>query len=304
MGEASGEAPRHSYRIFGLSVTSELPLPEATPLHPAPADFDVAVELGATPSMLPGRARLAPWLEVQGRNCLLLFAGLGRFFVEEGRRILVEKDEQASFDDLRGFLFGSAFGALLHQRGLVPLHVSAVLSPSGVIAFTGDSGAGKSTTAALLNQELGWPLICDDVAVLREQSDGLHLQSGLMTIKLWEDALRALGQSSEGLRRDLTRYDKFHAIQSDRFFNGSAPLKRLVQLGWANDVECEGVRGRRAFQVALDTIYRPEMVVPLSDISKASAVCVTLASSVPIHRLVRPQDHSRRRAILDELARL
>lgn len=297
MAERQDHAPgaRHFYRIYGLTIASDLPLPEATALGETPANVDVHVELGTVPLSLPGGSRLAQWLEVKGQTCLLNFEGLGRFFVEHGRRIVVEKDPVADFDDLRGFLFGSGFGALLHQRGLVPLHVSAVVSPLGVIAFTGESGAGKSTLAAQLNQELGWPLICDDVAVLHEADDGFYLESGVNTVKLWDDALRALGMSNEGLRRDLTRYDKFHAVNFERFSADSALLRRLVLLDWRDTERLEAASGRRAYQIVLGAVYRPAFAALFSNRARVSEMALRLSPTIDVKILSRRKDEAQRK---------
>ena len=45
---------------------------------------------------------------------------------------------------------------------MLPLHASAIVTGKGITAFAGHSGAGKSTTAALLNS-LGYELIADDI---------------------------------------------------------------------------------------------------------------------------------------------
>lgn len=285
---------RRRYRIYGLTVASDLPLPEATEADAEAmlGDADVGIELGDVPLSLPAGRDLVPWLEVRGQICLLRFAGIGRLLVEEGRRIVIEKEANASYDDLRAFLFGSAFGAIAHQRGLAPLHVSAVATPMGAVAFTGESGAGKSTLAAMLNQEMHWPLICDDVAVLRRESDGFHLDSGVNTVKLWLDALQSLKRSSEGLRRDLTRYDKFHAILSGKFLRGSLPLKRLVQLKWGDEVRLERVTGRNAYQIALSAIYRPEFAALFSNRRNLAAQGMALAAGTEVCVLVRPKTHA------------
>jgi hypothetical protein len=241
-------------------------------------------------------------MEVDGASCLFDFRDIGRFLIERGRRVVVEKHPDASFDDLRGYLFGSVFGAVAHQRGLVPLHVSALATPVGGVAFTGESGAGKSTLAATLNQELGWPLICDDVAVLYADEDEYHLKSGLNTVRLWKDALYVLNRSSEGLRRDLMRHDKYHAIQSESFFGGSIALKRLVILEWGDDVSMKRVTGRLAYQAVLGSIYRPEFMSPFSNRKSVVMTVMSLAHRIEVWRLERPKNHLLRANIVKQLA--
>ena len=64
--------------------------------------------------------------------------------------------------DIEIFLFGPVWATLCHQRGLLPLHASAILTDRGIIAFAGRSGAGKSTTAALMGS-LDYKLFADDI---------------------------------------------------------------------------------------------------------------------------------------------
>ena len=64
--------------------------------------------------------------------------------------------------DIEILLFGPVWAALCHQRGLLPLHASAIVTRGGIAAFAGHRGAGKSTTAALLSL-LGYELVTDDV---------------------------------------------------------------------------------------------------------------------------------------------
>src|SRR6185436_17962029 len=59
-------------------------------------------------------------------------------------------------------LVRSVTGAVLQQRGLLPLHASALLLGAGAIALLGPSRAGKSTLAAALARR-GHPVLADDV---------------------------------------------------------------------------------------------------------------------------------------------
>src|SRR5262245_53082865 len=95
------------YSIFGLVVASDLALPEASPLMRSAASAsppDVYVEVGAVPMNLPRGREAASWLSVRDTTCLMRIPNIGRFLVEDGRRIVVEKEQDVSDDDLRVFL--------------------------------------------------------------------------------------------------------------------------------------------------------------------------------------------------------
>ncbi|MBX9745655.1 MAG: hypothetical protein K2X34_02055 [Hyphomonadaceae bacterium] len=221
---------------------------------------------------------------------MLRFEGIGRFLVRDGSEIVFDQDPLASDEDVRTFLYGASLGAIVHQRGMVPLHVSAIAAPCGGVAFTGESEAGKSTTAAFMNQKFGWPLICDDVAVVQEGGDAFTLASGLNTVKLWQSALTKLNRSSENLTRDLTRSNKFHAISAERFCPASPILRHLVRLDWGNTLSLEPVRGRVAYTTILGALYRPEYAAIFDNQKSIAKVALNLATSIQVWTLSRKAD--------------
>ena len=68
-------------------------------------------------------------------------------------------------------LFGSPWAAVALQRGLLPLHASAVSRAGAVHAFSGASGGGQSTLAAALGRH-GLPFFADDLLLLDPASFG------------------------------------------------------------------------------------------------------------------------------------
>lgn len=282
----------HLYRVYGMNVASEMELPEllsVTPQYePANGSADVRIEFGSVIEGFPGYEQSDSWAQSFNGECLLKIKGAGRFLVSHGSRVIIEKETNASFDDLRTWLLGSVLAAVAHQRRLIPLHISAVLSPHGAIAFTGDSGAGKSTIAAHINESLGWPLISDDVSCLYQEQDLFLVESGVHTVKLWTDALDSLDRSSVGLKRDLLRQDKFHALDSSKFVSGRFPLTKLIRLGWGADLTIDVLVGRRAFEATIGAIYRPE----LAQICGNRAIidgAMALAQGIDVFQLWRPQ---------------
>lgn len=284
------------YKVYGMTVMSELELPQLTklppPLHSNEPRADVSITLGEVADALPGRSASNRWVEVDGTRCLFRFAGVGRFLVEDGRTIRLQKEKHAPMDDAVGWLVGSVLAAATHQRGLVPLHMSALLSPSGVFGVTGDSGAGKSTTAAHLHRTTNWPLVSDDVCRVFESNGQFVVESGVNTVKLWRDALSSLGQTTHGLKRDLTRDDKFHAIEHGRFVSGTHPFKRLVKLEWGESFEVSRLRGRDAFKTVLNSVYRPELAVMCGNTTRVVQMVMELTPKLRVDRIVRPKTSS------------
>src|SRR3569623_476792 len=86
----------------------------------------------------------------------------GTFLVRDGA--VVEFAEAAGADPgwVTLLLHGTARGALIHQRGELPLHAATLVPPKGdvAVAICGATGAGKSTLAAALALR-GWALLAD-----------------------------------------------------------------------------------------------------------------------------------------------
>jgi hypothetical protein len=154
------------YLVGGITLVSEIALPElpliqqqdATP-HP------VTIRLGEIPRRLPDAVEVDPDCFATTTQYLLCVRGIARYLVTEGREIVVDPDANAVPLDVRAYLLGAMFVVLCQQRGLLPLHASAVAGKSGVVAFLANSGQGKSTLAAHLVQR-GFRVIADDICLI------------------------------------------------------------------------------------------------------------------------------------------
>jgi hypothetical protein len=104
--------------------------------------------LGPVPQALDDAKKKGVLYQISPDRFLLGLGKIARYLVSEGREIVIERVPGGSDDAVRVFLFGSVFGALLHQRGVLPLHGSAVMPSRGATIFAGPSGSGKSMLAA------------------------------------------------------------------------------------------------------------------------------------------------------------
>src|SRR5947208_1504176 len=156
----------NAYWAYGLSIHTSMPCPEL-PIDPRPAS-----ETYVTIRLLPYDSNSLRPLQDRDFDVLpglfrLDVPGVARYSVEEGKRIVIEPLSASSPERVRLFLLGSAMGALLYQRGLFPLHGSAVETPFGVMIFVGAQGSGKSTLAAEFHRQ-GYRLLSDDVCAVEK----------------------------------------------------------------------------------------------------------------------------------------
>jgi|GEM_PF-270856 len=287
---------RYYYRTYGLRIESQLELPELPEIPPCD-NPDVVILAPGVENELEGATYRNGWLEIGDERCQINIEGIARYRVEEGQRILLDRrvprhlDEAADPGDVRLFLLGGALGALLHQRQWLPLHVSALQTPGGVWAFTGHSGAGKSTLGAWLHRTQGWPLVTDDVAVIKPHEQVPYLHPGPPRVKLWKDALAALGIQTEGLVRDLTRVDKYHMMVKEGFQDAAYPMRALVILERAEEGEpasLERVKGVGAFSAIMASLYRPEVAEEFNAAGGLMQSAVSLSRKIRVYRYRRP----------------
>ena len=295
----------HRYAVYGLNVLSEMEIPELALSQQKNAD--VVVSLGDVPASLSHPTAANDWFEVSESECLLKIPGVGRYLIEDGQSIRVDRRVDRSrqrgngtrMTDLFVYLLGSAFGVLLHQRGWLPLHVSAVQAGHSVWAFSGDSGAGKSTLAAFLNRQYGYPIVSDDVSVLCPEDTEPLLHPGPRKLKLWKSAIDELGFRNERLIQDLQNTEKYQLYLEDRTVHKPSRMRALIMLDRCGDGEAsmlEPLHGMRAFEAVASTIYRPLFGRCFRTGPQLMRDVARLADSIDVYRL-------RRRWSLDDMAR-
>lgn len=172
-----------SYFAYGINIGSSLPLPG---LLEGQGEPDVSISLGQAGALRSGRAvdGRGSWATLEA--ALLSYAGVGKLLVRGGTTIVVEPTLEVDEHVLPAFVLGPALGVLLHQRGLLVLHASAVAIGGSAVALLGPAGSGKSTLAAALNAR-GHAFIADDVTAVRLGPDGAVAVPGFPRIKLWPE---------------------------------------------------------------------------------------------------------------------
>lgn len=276
---------RWRYRHAGLSVDSAVEIPDwAAFAIPAAAEADVTVNLAAFDPASPDTDRV----EDEGRVIWIGGPAIARFRVVGGRTITVHPLPGVAHRQWLPFLLGSAWNALCLQRGLLLLHASVVGGPDGAYAFCGPSGAGKSTTAArLMRRDL--VLLSDDLCRVDPGQPAL-VHPSAPRLRLWADAVLALGNDPATLTRVLDGRDKYLLPADGRAEIAPIPLRGIFLLEWgAPRVErLTGLTGLS--RLVRDATFRPWMIDAMGLTARHWEQCLALLRSVPLYLFRRPQD--------------
>lgn len=284
-GQIRADGPfRH--RAFGLTFASELAV-DALPVEAGAGPADVVIRRGRVPQY--GHEPGDGYGLIEG-GVLLTVSGVARFLIRGGREIIVDAAPGASDRNVRLYLLGSALGAILHQRGLLPLHANAVEVDGGAVAVLGPSGAGKSTLAAWFHDQ-GLRVLCDDVCVVAGIDDGCPtVQPGLARLRLKPDALGRSGRAPADFEPSFDDHDKYDVPITRDGEAGAAPLRAIYLVASAQDAgefRISALKGVDALGALVANTYRGGLIGMLGQQQRHLAQCLRLVGSRPVFAVRR-----------------
>jgi len=291
-----------AYGLAGLYIRSELPLPGVPPWPgDIPGRDKIVIRRADVPRSLSVVTAVFPDGQCNKNELLLDIKGVSRYLVRD-EEILVDQAAGSTSGEVCAFLLGTAFGVLCHQRGILPLHASSVDFTDGCIAFVGKSGAGKSTLVAALAAR-GHQVISDDVCFLQRDEHGqIRVWPGLNRLRLWEDAMKALGCDGPDVEREFRGYNKYLVpLCSPRNPGEPRRLRRIYQLEPAPDGDRASVnrlQGAAAVEVLIQNIYRSGLAEHMGRKPALFVTCAAAARDIPVFRFSRPLGfHALREAV-------
>jgi phosphate transport system ATP-binding protein len=119
---------------------------------PGEGPAEVTIRYGAVPDSLEDIQQQGVCYQVNAEAFLLKLNAIAKYLVTAGEQIIIEPVPRVQDGEVRLFLLGSAFAALLQQRGLLALHGCAVEVKDGAAVIVGPSGCGKSTHIRIYNR--------------------------------------------------------------------------------------------------------------------------------------------------------
>ncbi|QPV64358.1 hypothetical protein I7X12_07015 [Halosimplex litoreum] len=283
----------HYYSAYDLTIRSEFTLPELPSLPDEPASVDVEFRLGEvtavaeTVEAFDGR-RIA----AAPGTCRLSYDTIGSFLVEGGERVVCDPDSEdlVERDLFRRLLENEMIGLLLHQRGNLVLHASAVAVDGNGVVFLGPRGAGKSTTATAMQLE-GYPMLEDDVVGIRFDSGTPMVLPGVPQLRLREDAAVALNVTDRSTPSEESWYEKQYLSVSE--IPEPVPLTRCFKLQRGDHLGFGALDGHEKL---LGLVSRTHARGLLSDTAQSQTHfehCSRVVDTAVFRVLKRPRDHDR-----------
>lgn len=249
-------------------------------------DIQITEEI---PESLPSSFFSRPFLEVTENDFLLKVRNVAHYRVQDGTRVSIKPMEDTDDESVRLFLHGSALGALLHQKGVLPLHGSSFKYHDKVVMVCGNSGLGKSSVTEAFCQN-GAQFISDDISPLEISEKGIVILPLKTRNKLWDDALRKLKIESKGLEKIRPEFDKFYTpprmpIEGEQLLDHIFILKKHNK----PEFKINELEGLAKYNILRKQIYRKVYLkgMPATE-RKYFQQLLLLANKVRVTVIVRP----------------
>jgi hypothetical protein len=263
---------------YGLGIISAVPLPE---LVHEDRHIDVRIRFGNV-MCTECSCDNTRWFGITG-NEGHLHHQIGTFRVRNGDEITISPARDADESELRLFLLGPALALLLHQRGQLVLHASAISIGDQAVAFLGEHGWGKSTLAGALYAR-GHTIVADDVVAVHAADTQPTVYPGFPQLKLWPEAVRQIGGEPADLPRLHRRYEKRAYPAHRGFSTRPLPLRCIYVLAEDSQALVEDIATQASLVELIRHTYTTRVLETTPDPGHFRQ-CVSLASSIPVRRL-------------------
>lgn len=280
------------YKAFHLHFIAPLECPELMPVDADETELDrVTITWGSVAEHLDAPLNVGKIFEARADAFLLRVKDVARYLIRNGNEIIIDPAPGVDESTIRLFLFGSAVGALLQQRGMLTLHASAVTTEKGAVLFAGPSGGGKSTTLQTFLRR-GYKKLSDDtIALYADKTTGvIHCLPSYPQSKIWQQTADLLEEQTDELRRVRPGVDKFALSTHEHFSNDAVPLHALYVLRPMDEgtLTLKPVEKLQRFNVLRNNTYRLQYLDHLPYKKQYFELVTKAAAQCHVMRCFRP----------------
>lgn len=298
-----------NFKLFGFSVASNCAILGLSPstierpdLHitlghaPTSADIDTtSEELAFTSSIVNsfGEPTYRLFKNRLGAIHLVYCDGVEFWLDPSSGRIWSVWPDSLALDHVAPYLLGPVSGLMLRFRGVVCLHASAVVVEDRAVLFTGEAGAGKSTTAAAMSQR-GHALLADDIVAIIARDGEFFATPAYPYISLWPESAEMVCGPGTKLPALMPEFEK-QRFSPARFQDSPIPLGCIFVFGERSSGEnlprTEELTPREQLMALVANSYAT-VVLPDTLHAEEFRVFGRMVGTVPIRRLLPHSDPS------------
>lgn len=277
------------YKAYGLSISSEMHLPE---LSSNDLGKDVFITFG---NVEPPEINIEE--RYFGGNSTVRFTSKGAYlFLDQiyicrislGKEIVINPNTKLDESFLRVIILGPALSILLHQRGNLILHASAININGRAVAFLGNNGCGKSTSLIALHKN-GYPIVTDDILPVKFNNEGLPIVTpSYSRMKLRSDVMNYMQGDIDFIPKTHVYSDKYYYFTENNFSHKQLPLKKIYIIQKGEEWSLNSLNPNESLMKLVKSSYcygissKEEIVKNLNECSK-------LVNNLPIKLLKIPQ---------------
>ncbi|WP_088293527.1 aldolase [Bacillus mycoides] len=283
---------KNVYKVFGLRVLSEMKLPELPQINEQEENVEIVIRLTDLSQKWSELASAKQNFVVDKNVVMIRIPDTAIFSIQGGKEIFVSPMKEACEDKIRLYILGTCMGALLIQRGILPLHGSAINIDGKVYAFVGNSGAGKSTLAAAFLSK-GYKILSDDVIAVTVSSDKTPIViPSYPQQKLWAESLNAFGMGTASYNPLFERETKYAVPVQSHFFSEPLPLAGVIELTKTEgeNVELIRIEGLERLRTLFFHTFRKFLITQLKLTEWHFTTSTSVINQVDMFHLKRPNN--------------
>ena len=268
--------------IYGLSWS----LPFATPELPqTDTTREVNVVLGGLNEQSISWSLQGVCYKAAPGAYFLAVPGVARFLVTNGNQIIIDAQAHVPEQEILHFLFNPVAGALLMQRGVLPLKASAVAKDGKAVILLGNSASGKSLLAAGLMRQ-GFKVLTDAVCAVHPGAEPI-VKAGYPHLLLWNRALKELEHDSAALCKLRRNIEKYQLPVHNEAYALDAIAARIYLLSYDNESQYRETRisGQQKFALMLDFIYHNPLMEAFGVQKEMYRNMISLAQFCPLKKV-------------------
>ncbi len=271
--------PLYRYKVFGLNVESELKMDN---LIESDGAIDVTVNFASSKEM---ENKKKDYMQFSIPNVAV-------YYLKNSDEVLIEPLENTTEEAIVLYLEGLIFAIILMQKGMIPLHGSAINLAGNCIIILGDSGAGKSSLAAGLIK-IGGKIITDDVIATKKINEKYYVLPSFPEQKLCGMSLEANDMDSakhKKIQYEYTSLEKYFVSRKDDFYQKASEMSNIFLLSPTDEsiLKTSEIKGLVKLQMLLKYVYNKRFIDMLGLNEEEFVTCSNISRQCNIHVIKRP----------------